>query len=779
MSETMSLKRWSFLASLLVLLSVLVASPLGAFLELDVGARILYRVRAFLDRSPEIHPSLKVFGIDDPVVAHLQGATGNYQDWSSLLKKMAQSKPQIILIDKAFSISSESDGAAVDFLKTLENLQVPVIAGGFMGGRHLTSHHAVPERFLAPASGEGKPSRGVVLFGPESRIVSGFSGIAHLSNLTALRVPAYLDIPGQGRSYTLGLYAKKATGDLAHGTFYWGEDKIPLYEQKDILINFPSISELLSKTFSLFKIVQNLNQNTNVSVNIKEGDVVLILPQMFTGNVDWKDSPIGKMEGGYLHVAVANSVLKNDFLHSYALNSWERGLLVFVILILFIYVSSKQIVSHSYVFGSLLILGFGGVGLVLFVYQSIWIPWVSLCFSLFVFVALEVFRKVENYRRKAIAIEHTLSGLVPHHLLKWIQRSQHGMWLPPREVDVSVMFIDIEEFSLKSDSLSPQEVFSMLKEEFTDIANIIHLHNGIIDKNLGDGLLCYFGFDFEQENYTKDNISHAYSALACAVEIQRLNAEKIFKVSKDLNKLKRIFSFRIGINSGMVYLGNLGFANRLDITLIGSTVNLAKRFEESGEILRIMLGANTLRALSGHPEGSKFDPQASRLLPAGCAIYERWMGIKHYEKLLVGYEIDPFQDAPGRLLQAILILRSGTDRKRDRVGVANDLGIRVWVGPESAGTLVNFSPDGIGFQSSIYYAKKVFLSLILENEHGTLQIKLRNLGLSPIPVQVRWGLPQDKGFRHGAEIVGWDLEKKRALLQVLMELQEEEQEKSF
>jgi len=142
---------------------------------------------------------------------------------------------------------------------------------------------------------------------------------------------------------------------------------------------------------------------------------------------------------------------------------------------------------------------------------------------------------------------------------------------PPEgvEVDVSLMFVDVQGFTPLSERLSAPEVVSALNAMFEVLVPIIGKHGGHVDKFIGDGLLAVFG---APENYP----DHADRALAAGCEI----------VGADLG-----LPVCLGINSGPVVAGTVGGAGRLNFSVIGDAVNVAARVEaatrETGDALLV------------------------------------------------------------------------------------------------------------------------------------------------------------------------------------------------
>ncbi len=134
---------------------------------------------------------------------------------------------------------------------------------------------------------------------------------------------------------------------------------------------------------------------------------------------------------------------------------------------------------------------------------------------------------------------------------------------------LTVFFADIGDFTHLSETLQPEEVVIRLNEYFHGMNDAIMEYNGTIDKFQGDSILAFWGAPIAQEN-------HALLACQAALKCRRF-----------LHKLEEEWvawglpprTYRFGINTGEVVVGNIGSATRFEYTIIGDDVNLASRLE--------------------------------------------------------------------------------------------------------------------------------------------------------------------------------------------------------
>lgn len=159
-----------------------------------------------------------------------------------------------------------------------------------------------------------------------------------------------------------------------------------------------------------------------------------------------------------------------------------------------------------------------------------------------------------------------------------------------RKTEVTVLFADIVGFTAYSEKSAPEEVAALMEGYFTHAVEAIFSLGGTLDKFIGDCVMAFFGAPMRQPD-------HAYRAVAAAVRIrealEKWNAER---TSQGLSLIKT----RIAINTGPVVVGDIGSNRRVDYTVLGNTVNVAARLEESvctpGEIV---VGDETFKQLAG------------------------------------------------------------------------------------------------------------------------------------------------------------------------------------
>jgi PAS domain S-box-containing protein len=149
---------------------------------------------------------------------------------------------------------------------------------------------------------------------------------------------------------------------------------------------------------------------------------------------------------------------------------------------------------------------------------------------------------------------------------------------------VSIMFADIRGFTSFSENRDPSEVVDAINVYFGFASASIQRNSGIIDKYMGDAVMAHFNSPLLPTE------SHAWLAVKSAWDTLELMQD--YNDSHDEG-----LAFGIGVNTGTALAGNVGGKERMEYTLIGDAVNLAKRLQENAAGGQILLGESTYTAV--------------------------------------------------------------------------------------------------------------------------------------------------------------------------------------
>ncbi|MDR2103327.1 MAG: HAMP domain-containing protein [Treponema sp.] len=170
--------------------------------------------------------------------------------------------------------------------------------------------------------------------------------------------------------------------------------------------------------------------------------------------------------------------------------------------------------------------------------------------------------------KKEQRIRQIFQKYVPRDLIDKFFAAPESMLVGDNR-DLAILFSDIRGFTTISEAMPPEELVNSLNRYFSGQVDIIMNRNGIVDKYIGDAIMAFWGAPVKHD----DDASQA--VLAALDMIDAL--EGFNRRQRELGKPE--FKIGIGINYGVVTVGNIGSERKMDYTVIGDSVNLASRME--------------------------------------------------------------------------------------------------------------------------------------------------------------------------------------------------------
>jgi adenylate cyclase len=151
---------------------------------------------------------------------------------------------------------------------------------------------------------------------------------------------------------------------------------------------------------------------------------------------------------------------------------------------------------------------------------------------------------------------------------------------------------------------------AFLNDHFAVMARCIEKEGGTIDKFLGDGVMAFWGAPDRQRD-------HAARAARTVLAIsEAIAADNRRRVEDGEPPIK----LRIGLHSGTVVVGNIGAPERMNYTIVGDTVNTAKRLEQLGKTLgtaeeTVTILVSTETAVALEPTNFRLEPRGAHPVP--------------------------------------------------------------------------------------------------------------------------------------------------------------------
>lgn len=170
---------------------------------------------------------------------------------------------------------------------------------------------------------------------------------------------------------------------------------------------------------------------------------------------------------------------------------------------------------------------------------------------------------------KKMRIKNFFAQYVPVDYLNLLLDNPNSYGFDGKSEELTVLFADIRNFTGISEHLDASGVKKLLNKIFTPLTCLILKNGGTVDKYVGDMVMAFFGAPIA-------NLNHRESALNCALEMLAYTKKmrKTF-IAQGLPPLE----LSIGLNSGMMNVGDMGSEFRRAYTVIGDAVNLGSRIQ--------------------------------------------------------------------------------------------------------------------------------------------------------------------------------------------------------
>ena len=209
--------------------------------------------------------------------------------------------------------------------------------------------------------------------------------------------------------------------------------------------------------------------------------------------------------------------------------------------------------------------------------------------SLFISTTLYKYLTEEREKKK---VKNAFGLYLSPDVIGKVLNDPDALKLGGEKKELTVFFSDVRSFTTISESLTPEKLCELMNDYFTPMTSIILRSGGVLDKYIGDAVMAFWGAPLPV-------LGHADIAAKSA--LQMLYA--LDKLKVDLkNKGMPTIDIGIGLNTGLMSVGNMGSHERFCYTVMGDAVNLGARLEgltkEYG--IKIMISEFTRRQLSAN-----------------------------------------------------------------------------------------------------------------------------------------------------------------------------------
>ena len=220
-------------------------------------------------------------------------------------------------------------------------------------------------------------------------------------------------------------------------------------------------------------------------------------------------------------------------------------------------------------------------------------------------------------------IQRRLANFVPTSVARRAVENPDATEFQQRQQDVSVLFVDITDYTRISESLPDEQVIAMVETLFSRFIDRVHAHGGEINNTAGDGMMVIF--------QAEDPAEHAVKAVQTALDFlqvtEPMEREPALRVPRAGSGIRHEpLSVHVGIHSGSALVGPTKIegaaATRWVHTAVGSVVNLAARISGFAKAGMIVVSEETARRVQGRFELKELGPQQFKNVAQSVPVFQ-------------------------------------------------------------------------------------------------------------------------------------------------------------
>jgi adenylate cyclase len=202
---------------------------------------------------------------------------------------------------------------------------------------------------------------------------------------------------------------------------------------------------------------------------------------------------------------------------------------------------------------------------------------------------------VEGRSRRSLA--RLFGTYVPPELVAEMARDPARYDMRAENRELTVMFCDMRNFTQVSERLAPEDVRGLVNRFFSSMTAAIRAQRGTLDKYIGDAIMAFWGAPLADAEHALHAVQ---AALAMAERLNALNADLLERGLPQIG-------VGIGLNTGVVCVGDMGSDIRRSYTVMGDAVNLASRIEALTRHYGVdILAGEATRLATPHTAGAGF-----------------------------------------------------------------------------------------------------------------------------------------------------------------------------
>jgi adenylate cyclase len=359
------------------------------------------------------------------------------------------------------------------------------------------------------------------------------------------------------------------------GVLHLGGLKVPLDHQNRINIDFPPLptgSRFLSQTAGIsaleFLDLSGLDENEREELALWVRDKIVVVGDTSEVSHDWFDTPVGMVYGVEIIADTIHSILRAAPLKGASYQAEVAATLaVMAAMVLLAMFISNPFLRSLAMLGVLV--GFIAFASATYVKGGVMFPMAYVLTAALLSYIMVEYRHYMAERNQKQQIAKTFGQYIPTELVDEMKKTGQQVSVGGESREMTVLFSDVRGFTTISEGLGPQELTALMNAFLSPMTKVIHTHRGTIDKYMGDAIMAFWGAPLHDEDHARHAVQAALRMVKTMDELGDSFVQRGWKPLK----------VGIGLNTGVMNVGNMGSDFRLAYTVLGDAVNLGSRLE--------------------------------------------------------------------------------------------------------------------------------------------------------------------------------------------------------
>ncbi|RAU22691.1 adenylate/guanylate cyclase domain-containing protein [Paramagnetospirillum kuznetsovii] len=503
-----------------------------------------------------------VVNVDEPFFKAYKSFPLRRTDIGTIVTNLKELGAKVVAVDMLmdFPSSYNEDPALAKALKDAGNT-ILVAQGEFRDGKFVKINY--PTEMLDQAS------------------ASAYTNIQSNSKLvtTLSRLKVYPELTGEKGGWPFAVRAAAlflgVDPRLEGNTLVLGGLRVPLDHNNLLYIDFPPLptgTRFLSQSAGIgaleFLDIAGLNENERSELEFWVKDKIVILGDTSEVSHDWFDTPVGMVYGVEIIADSVSSILKGAPLRAVGPGTAAASALVVMMIMLVLTLTLTKPMPRG-----LCVIALGGgffaLSTGLYIKAGQVLPTSYVVLAIIISYLLIEFRQYLIERNQKQQIAKTFGQYIPPELVAEMNKTGQSVQVGGESREMTVLFSDVRGFTTISEGLAPQELTVLMNAFLSPMTHVIHDYRGTIDKYMGDAIMAFWGAPLHDPDHAKHAIQ---AALKMVTTMEDLKEDFIRRGWKPIK-------VGIGLNTGIMNVGNMGSDFRMAYTVLGDAVNLGSRIE--------------------------------------------------------------------------------------------------------------------------------------------------------------------------------------------------------